>query len=442
MSLERSCSVLSVALLAACFLAGAPVVSDAEECDFQTGRESGAAAPAAPGEGGSTASASGPAVPAGVHAEESSSEEAVPADEADSQGGREGAADSQGGREDEADSQGGREDEADSQGGRKGAADSQGGREDEADSQGGREDEADSQGGREGAGGAVSSQAEEEIAADVREGLLGVLPEGGFFEELDLDEPVVFYGPKTLYEYINGQAEGYLSYGFRALASATYLQGGDSVVVDVYDMGAPIRAFGVYSTFRSPANEFLEIGRECIRLADGLMFWKGRMAVQVSADFADEARGEKAALAAAKAAAARIEDSGEGLEVLELLPPEGRVEASATYVLDGVLGQSFLSNGVVARYRVGSEVCRLFVCQYVSDEAAADAYAKYLNFARAHGEPAEAEKGREFYGRIKYYGMTAVFRHGRYLAGGTGLPDRWGSLFGRLKNHVEERAAP
>ncbi len=57
------------------------------------------------------------------------------------------------------------------------------------------------------------------------------------------------FSKSNLYEYINGHAEYFLSAGFRALTVLEYRLPGDgqqpSAVVDVYDMGEPLNAFGV-----------------------------------------------------------------------------------------------------------------------------------------------------------------------------------------------------
>jgi hypothetical protein len=55
------------------------------------------------------------------------------------------------------------------------------------------------------------------------------------------------YDPASLYEYVNGHAEYYIGAGFQRLLVAEY--GPDpaapGVVVDVFDMGRPVHAFGV-----------------------------------------------------------------------------------------------------------------------------------------------------------------------------------------------------
>src|SRR5574340_658280 len=62
------------------------------------------------------------------------------------------------------------------------------------------------------------------------------------------------YTPQTLYECIDGAADLFLAYGFQTLTHGEY--GADDahlITVDVYDMGAPLHAFGVFSSERPAA---------------------------------------------------------------------------------------------------------------------------------------------------------------------------------------------
>jgi Family of unknown function (DUF6599) len=51
---------------------------------------------------------------------------------------------------------------------------------------------------------------------------------------------------ENLWEYINGAAELFLSYGFRELIVLDVEQGDSGLTVSVYDMGRPLNAFGVF----------------------------------------------------------------------------------------------------------------------------------------------------------------------------------------------------
>ena len=180
------------------------------------------------------------------------------------------------------------------------------------------------------------------------------------------------------------------------------------LVIDVYDMAKPVQAFGVYSSFRSPINEFVQIGCQGFKTGEGYIFHKGSMFVNISADYADEDVMFKSAEAAARAVAGNITDSPVGLDMMSLLPSDGKMPNSEKYFLHAVLGQSFLDNGVTAQYPYEGGVARLFVCDLGSEDAAAKAYSEYLKFADAHGEPTELAPKTAFYAQVKYYGLIEV----------------------------------
>lgn len=287
----------------------------------------------------------------------------------------------------------------------------------------------------------TASASSKGVSQEERKRLEATLPANGFFGAAKLEGQPRLYDSANLYEYIDGQAEGYIAYRFQALASATYKDGDNSIVIDVYDMEKPLQAFGLYSTFRAPTNEFVEIGGQGFKSTEGIMFYKGRFVVKVSADYADEAQMARAADAAAKATAGKIADDRAGLEILKLLPEATKVPNSEKYYLEAVLGQSFLDNGVVADYKVPGSPTRLFACVMNDSQAAAKAYGDYLLFAKAHGKSVEPQGDKQFSSDIKYYGLTVVFTDGRIIAGGVGLPASWQPLMDELRKAVTQYGA-
>jgi len=67
----------------------------------------------------------------------------------------------------------------------------------------------------------------------------------------ELSENIDTYSPETLYDAINGAADSYLRYDFRELKVGEYsLDDGTYLVVEIYQHGSPINAFGIYSQER------------------------------------------------------------------------------------------------------------------------------------------------------------------------------------------------
>jgi len=112
------------------------------------------------------------------------------------------------------------------------------------------------------------------IPAEVKTRLGALLPKGG--------NAVRFYS-SDLYRYMDGGADIYLKYGLVALAHREYKRAGVDMTVDVFDMGGPLQAFGIYSAERSPEYRFIDIGTEGYSSESTLNFLQGRYYVRLSA---------------------------------------------------------------------------------------------------------------------------------------------------------------
>lgn len=91
-----------------------------------------------------------------------------------------------------------------------------------------------------------------------------------------------YYTPENLFEYINGNAELFISYDFRNLITFTYNKDESTeITVDIFDMGNPSNAYGVFSHSRESEDSFIsdEIGSE---YGGGLLtFWKGQFYISI-----------------------------------------------------------------------------------------------------------------------------------------------------------------
>ena len=85
---------------------------------------------------------------------------------------------------------------------------------------------------------------------------------------------VSVYTSENLYKYIDGEAELYMPYGFQRAATVMYVKPGSKeggLVVNVFEMGSLLDAFGIYGNYRSPSVD---------RVAGG----RGRLCGRVGAD--------------------------------------------------------------------------------------------------------------------------------------------------------------
>jgi len=95
-------------------------------------------------------------------------------------------------------------------------------------------------------------------------------------------KPQVF-SPKTLYEYINGAADLYLTYEFQDLNVVDYKgEGKAAVTVEVYRHGDSTQAFGIYSQERLANARFLDIGAQGYQEPNVLNFVVGPYYVKIN----------------------------------------------------------------------------------------------------------------------------------------------------------------
>ncbi len=93
-----------------------------------------------------------------------------------------------------------------------------------------------------------------------------------------------YYSPENLYEYINGNAELFISYDFRHLITLTYDNNLSSkITIDIFDMGKPENAFGVFSHSREYVDGFVSDKIESEYGGGLLTFWKGKYYISILA---------------------------------------------------------------------------------------------------------------------------------------------------------------
>ncbi len=110
--------------------------------------------------------------------------------------------------------------------------------------------------------------------------IMHLMPNGD--SALTIESEQVIVTDKAFYDYINGAAELYLKYGFQKLGRRSYLlEDKDELKVEVYDMGAPENAFGVFSYSKDTAN--LALGQGGQYMAGSLIFWQDRYFVSIFA---------------------------------------------------------------------------------------------------------------------------------------------------------------
>ena len=137
------------------------------------------------------------------------------------------------------------------------------------------------------------------------------------------------YDRDNLYDYINGGAELYLSYGFQKVINRLYSAPKQpDILLDLFDMGTSEDAYGVFSHSREI--EDTAFGQGSQYTAGLLLFWKDRYFVSILAHPETE-ESKRAVLSLAKKIDAAITNEGPLPEMLNLLPQESLVTGSIRY---------------------------------------------------------------------------------------------------------------
>jgi hypothetical protein len=252
-------------------------------------------------------------------------------------------------------------------------------------------------------------------------GLAGLLPKPA---EWTMTEAVQRFLPDSLFEYINGAAESYIGYDFRELVVGQYKtkDGPATATIEIYDMGSPRNAFGIYGSERYSESRFEPIGVQGY-LEDGtLNFLAGRYYVKLLCFEGGEATDGHLRRFAAEILKS-VKDVGGFPAELAAFPREGLVANTEKYIRADVLGFKFLSNGFLAAYKSGGQEFEAFIIEGRSAENAAGMLDQVVErLSKAGGAaPVRSESGVRL--KDPYLANVLIAQTGRFLCGAIKIKD-------------------
>lgn len=83
------------------------------------------------------------------------------------------------------------------------------------------------------------------------------------------------FKPDNLYDHIDGDADNFLSYGFRALDVFYYKKQSRELVIEIYNMGGPLNAFGIFRVRMGREGCSRKYGLESVASENEIVFVKG-----------------------------------------------------------------------------------------------------------------------------------------------------------------------
>ena len=194
-----------------------------------------------------------------------------------------------------------------------------------------------------------------------------------------------YYYPETLFDYANGEAELFRSYGFKQVISRRYRRSGQpDILVEIFDMVEAKNAFGVFTHARETIDERYGQGSQSFQGA--ILFWKDRYYVSIVSN-AETSEIKKALPAMAKKISKAIREEGTLPQILQWIPEEDLVPESVFYFHHYVWLNAFYyisddnflniydeTDAILAKYGTADSRYYLLVIQYPDEQKAEKAY--------------------------------------------------------------------
>jgi len=218
----------------------------------------------------------------------------------------------------------------------------------------------------------------------------------------------------NLFEYMNGNAEGYRLYHFVGMKGITCKSGETTLNIDISEFEDTEFAYGMFTSTRDPRVPTEKLGVTGQVTQRKGIFTKDKYYVEISAN------PEKDHSATLRVFLSIIEKNLQGRTTLPdafgWFPTEHLKPDSIRLVPESVLGLRLLKSGYIAEYQAG----RGFLVRESSPEAAAQVFAK---LRERFGQTSPARIADEaFTANDKYLNGLCVFRKGPFVGGFANLP--------------------
>jgi hypothetical protein len=208
--------------------------------------------------------------------------------------------------------------------------------------------------------------------------LLSLLPEVNSWK---LFEAPQNYLPDTLFQYIDGGAEIYLSYDFQELIVAQYKMKNSeaSLTLEIYDMGNEKNSFGIYAAERFPESHYLSIGNQGYLEEGALNFISAKNYIKLLC-FEGGNETDTYLKLFAEEVAKKIKEKGSLPILLQSFPQEGLIANSEKFILRNFMGFSFLHDGYLASYKQKDLEFDCFIVEGKTTEEAEQMLQQSLDF--------------------------------------------------------------
>ena len=223
------------------------------------------------------------------------------------------------------------------------------------------------------------------------------------------------YEGDNLFEYMDGNSEGYFIYGFVQMHGVTCQKGDQTILIDISEMSDAESGYGIFSSNRDPRKPLESIGTGAQIVPRKAIFAKGKYFVEIAAQNEGDHTAELREIA--KVLEARTPGETAKPAPLGWFPAEGLNPASARLMPQSVLGISALKRGYIAEYGKA----KAFI---VTESSVESAGAVLEKLQKRFGQTEKAAVGDDaFQANDKYLGRLCIFRKGRRLGGFADVPE-------------------
>lgn len=221
------------------------------------------------------------------------------------------------------------------------------------------------------------------------------------------------FAADNLYEYMDGNAESYLAYGFIQMEGVTCRSGENTLVIDISEMVDADAAYGIFSGNRDPNYPLEKIGMGGQVLPRRGTFAKGNYYVEIAAT--PDIDHTPTLTAFITAMEKLLEGRTTPPDAIAWFLPEKQV--SARLIPESVLGIRLLKRGYVAQYDQG----RAFLVLETSPQSAAAVMTKLRQRYPTSQAAQVADEALQL--QDKYLSGVCFFRKGKYIGGYANMPD-------------------
>ncbi len=197
--------------------------------------------------------------------------------------------------------------------------------------------------------------------------------------------PVEHYPGKKLYEYIDGEADIYFSYGFKTCFSAKYVNSGTKnheIEVNVYNLDKAIHAFGLFRELSAYDTVKSRPGIEGVITDNYIYFYKDRYYVALSNKSSIKLNRD-VFFELSQLLSKQITGQSTLPKRVAWFPKKGKLAGSERYVIENFLSRSYLGDVVSVQYNINNTPFKLFILSAATDSAAGEILKKIENDFRS-----------------------------------------------------------